>query len=164
MSGPGSDTFLSFLFRTTPLLKSLHWLPVCFKIKFKTCLVTYIKALCNNQPIYLEEVLKLPKRTRDLRSSDQNVFFVPRIKTKKGEGSFSVAAPKLWNHLPGEIRTSKTVQSFRKKFKTFFLTKLFRLSYFVSWHAQLVTRNEITTTVLNTSSDFRAYELGTPRI
>ena len=54
-------------------------------------------------------MLKPPNRTRDLRSSDQNMLFVPRIKTMKGEGSFSVAAPKLWNHFPGEIRTSKTV-------------------------------------------------------
>ena len=88
-------------FRTTPLLKSLHWMPVCFRIKFKICLVTY-KALCNNQPIYLKEMLASPKRTRDLHSSDQNVLFVPRIKTKKGEVSFSVAAP-------------KTGHSFRKK-------------------------------------------------
>ena len=51
-------------------------------------------------------MFKPPKRIRDLRSYDQNVLFVPRIKTKKGEGSFSVAASKLWN-LPGEIRISK---------------------------------------------------------
>ena len=63
-------------------------------------------------------MLEPPKRTRDLRSSDQNVLFVPRIKTEKGEGSFSVAAPKLWNHLPGEISIS-SVHSFRKKLKTF---------------------------------------------
>ena len=37
-------------------------------------------------------MLKPPKRARDLRSSDQNMLFVPRIKTKKGEGSF------LWRH------------------------------------------------------------------
>ena len=73
----------------------------------KICLVTY-KALCNNQPIFLKEMFTPPKRTRDLRSSDQNVLFVPRIKTEKGEGFFSVTAPKLWNHLPGEIKTSKT--------------------------------------------------------
>ena len=65
-------------------------------------------------------MLKPPKRTRDLCSSDQNVLFVPRIKTKKGEGSFSVLAPKLWNHLPGEIRTSKTVHSLKKKLKAFY--------------------------------------------
>ena len=77
--------------RTTLLLISLHCFPVCFKIKFKICLVTY-KASCNNQPIYLKEMLTPPKRTRDLRSSDQNVLFVPRNKTKKGEGGV------LWRH------------------------------------------------------------------
>ena len=70
-------------------------------------------------------MLKPLKRTRHLRSFDQNVLFVPRIKTKKGEGSFSVAAPKLWNYLPGEIKTSKTVHSFRKKFKTFYFNQAF---------------------------------------
>ena len=44
-------------------------------MKFKICLVTY-KALCNNQPIYLKEMLEPPKRTRDLRSSDQNVLLI----------------------------------------------------------------------------------------
>ena len=38
-----------------------------------------------------------------------------RIKTKKGEGSFSVAAPVLWNHLPGEIRNSKPVHILQKQ-------------------------------------------------
>ena len=47
-----------------------------------------------------------------------------------------------------------------KKIKLFILTKLFRPNSFVSLHAQLVTRNEITTTILNTPSDFHAYELG----
>ena len=100
--------------RTTPLLKSLHWLPVCFRIKFKICLVTY-----NNQLIYLKEMLEPPRRTRDLRSSDQNVLFVPRI--KKGE----VAAPKLWNQLPDEIKTTKTVHFFRKILKTFYFNQAF---------------------------------------
>ena len=67
------------------------------------------------QSASFKEMLEPPKRTRDIRSSDQNVLFVLRIKIKKGEGSFSVAAPALWNHLPGKIRNSKTVYSFRKK-------------------------------------------------
>ena len=78
-----------------------------------------------NKPIYLKEMLEPPKRTHDLRPSDQNVLFVPRIKTKKGEGSFSVAALRLGNHLPGEIRTLKTVHAFRKKLKTFYFNQAF---------------------------------------
>ena len=74
----------------------------------------------------------------------------------------------LWRHQNCVIITSVKLE-LQKQFtlskkKLFILTKLFRTSSFMSWHAQLVTRNEITTTVLNTSSDFRAYELGTPRI
>ena len=48
-------------------------------------------------------MLKSPSRTRDLRSSDQNVLFVPRIKTKKGEAFFFcgcskiVESPHRWN-------------------------------------------------------------------
>ena len=42
--------------RTTPLLK-LYWLQVGFRIQFNICLVTY-KALCDDQPIYLKEMLK----------------------------------------------------------------------------------------------------------
>ena len=105
--------------RTTPHLKSLHWLPVCFRIKFKICLVTF-KALCNNQPIYLKKMLKSPKRTRGLRSSDQNVLFVPRIETKKGEGSFSVTAPKLWDHLSVKLELQKQFTLSEKKLKLFF--------------------------------------------
>ena len=74
-------------------------------------------------------MLKPPSRTRDLRSSDQNVLFVPRIKTKKGEAFFPVAAPKLWNRLTGEIRTSKTVQSYRKKVKTFYFNQAFSTKF-----------------------------------
>ena len=75
-------------------------------------------------------MLEPPKRTRDLRSSDQNVLFVPCIKTKKSEGSFSVAAPKLWNHLPGDIKTSKTVHSFRKKLKTVYFNQASPTQFF----------------------------------
>ena len=148
--------------RTTPLLKSLHWLPVCFRIKFKICLVTY-KVLCNNQPIYLKEMLEPPKRTRDLRSSDQNVLFVHRIKTEKGEGYFSVAAPKLWIISPVKLELQNS-SLFQKKLKTLYFTQAFPTWFFCVLACSVGTQNEITTTVLNTSSDFRAFELGTLRI
>ena len=70
-------------------------------------------------------LLTASNRTRDLRSSHQNVLFVSRIKTKMGEGSLSVASPKLWNRLFCEIRISKTVQSLRKKIKTFHFNQAF---------------------------------------
>ena len=106
----------------TPLLKSLHWLPVQFKIKHKICTLTY-KVIHSCQPVYmyLHNLLKPLNRTRNLRSSDDD----PRVSSKMGERSFSVAAPQLWNCIPLKIKKSKSAQSFRKKLKTLYFGQAF---------------------------------------
>ena len=56
----------------TPLLKSLHWIPVQFRIKHKICTVTY-KVIHICQPVYnLHNLLKPLNRTRNLHSSDDD--------------------------------------------------------------------------------------------
>ena len=62
----------------TPLLKSLHWLPVQFRIKHKICTLSY-KVIHSCQPVYLHNVLKPLNRTRNLRSSDDDQLVVPRV-------------------------------------------------------------------------------------
>ena len=86
----------------TPLLKSLHRLPVQFRIKYKICTLTY-KVIHSYQPVYLHNLLKPLNRTRHLRSSDDDQLVVPRVRSKMGERAFSVAAPQLWNCIPLEI-------------------------------------------------------------
>ena len=78
----------------TPLLKSLHWLPVQFRIKYKICTLTY-KVIHRHtcQPVYLHNLLKHLNRTRNLRSSDDDQLVVPRVSSKMGESAFSVAPP-----------------------------------------------------------------------
>ena len=68
----------------TPLLKSLHWLPVQFRIKYKICTLTY-KVIHSCQPVYLHNLLKPLNRTRHLRSSDNDQLVVPRVSSKMGE-------------------------------------------------------------------------------
>ena len=43
-----------------------------------------------------------------------------------GKQAFSVAAPRLWNSLPMELKTSTLIDIFKKKLKTY----LFKHSYF----------------------------------
>ena len=69
--------------RSKPLLKSLHWLPIKYRIHFKMSTITF-KALCFQQPAYLFESLLAAKKYRLLRLSDTNMLFVPRVKTKWG--------------------------------------------------------------------------------
>lgn len=83
----------------TPVLQSLHWLPVKFRIDFKILLFVY-KALSGLAPQYISDLIIPYSPARVLRSSDQRRLKVPRSHLKsKGDRAFSVVGPKLWNSL-----------------------------------------------------------------
>ena len=103
--------------RSVPTLKQLHWLPVKFRIHFKICAITF-RALKENQPAYLADLLVRPKCSKYLRSTNSNRFVVPRIKTKTESRAFSISGPALWNVLPVPIRNAKTILTFRKLLKS----------------------------------------------
>ena len=124
----------------TPLLKSLHWLPVRYRIKFKLCFLTY-QALTSGQPVYIRNMLQPSRKVRTLRSSDLDQLNVPWVRTAVGSRAFSVAAPRLWNELPLEIRSAKTRISFRERLKTNFFVRLFRLKSSVVRLAQTTNAN-----------------------
>ena len=66
--------------RSVPLLRSLHWLPVKYRVHSKICLLTY-KALHEEQPVYLSSLLATSLPSRLLRSNRGITLSVPRIKT-----------------------------------------------------------------------------------
>ncbi len=55
----------------SPVLESLHWLPIRFQIDFKMILLTY-NALHGAAPHYLSQLLTVYPPIRELRSSDSN--------------------------------------------------------------------------------------------
>ena len=75
-----------------PLLKSLYWLPVRYRIIFKICTITY-QTLSSQQPAYIHSLLTPARQPRQLRSS--NLLLVSSVKTNVGTRAFSVAAPTL---------------------------------------------------------------------
>ena len=89
---------------SVPLLKSLHWLPIRYRIIFKICTITY-QALSSGQPAYLHSLLTPARKARQLRSSTSHLLFNPRIKTSIGTRAFSIAAPTLWNPSPGSVKS-----------------------------------------------------------
>ena len=101
------------------LLKTLHWLPISERIKYKIAVLTF-KVLQHRQPSYLADLISFYKPSRTLRSSDALLLAVPDIRTTIGRRSFSYAAPKIWNDLPFHIRSCLTISSFCSKLKTHF--------------------------------------------
>ena len=109
---------------TTPTLKKLHWLPVKYRIIFKVVLLTF-KALRGMAPNYLKTLLQSYMPSRSLRSEIENLLIIPKARRKLGCHTFAYAAPKLWNELPVNIRTTTSLVSFRSSLKT----HLFKLAY-----------------------------------
>ena len=60
----------------TPVLAALHWLPIKSRIDFKILLTTY-KALNNQAPLYIKELLLPKPNVRTLRSSDKGLLDIP---------------------------------------------------------------------------------------
>ena len=80
--------------RSVPLLRSLHWLPVKFRISFKISLLT-CKTLHEKQPAYLQFMLAASLLYRSPRSNKRTSLLVPRVKANTGARSFHSCAPSL---------------------------------------------------------------------
>ncbi|KAI5618349.1 hypothetical protein C0J50_22331, partial [Silurus asotus] len=109
----------------TPILSSLHWLPVKFRIDYKLLLLTY-KALNGLAPMYLSSHLTRYNPPRSLRSQNSGLLVVPRIaKSTKGGRAFLHLAPKLWNSLPDSVRGLDTLTQFKCRLKTYLFSKAY---------------------------------------
>ena len=112
----------------TPLLQQLHWLPIRLRIEFKILLITF-KVLQGSAPKYLIDLISvLPPSRYDLRRNNNGILLsTPKRFTKvtMGDRSFMVAAPRLWNSLPIDIRSACTISDFKQKLKTFLFNKAF---------------------------------------
>ncbi len=102
----------------TPVLMTLHWLPVHERITFKILLLVY-KVLHGLAPQYLAELVTLYSPCRSLRSCDKMLLDIPRTKPRYGNRAFSSAGPCLWNSLPYALRDAPSVNTFKKQLKTF---------------------------------------------
>ena len=108
----------------TPILSSLHWLPVKQRIDFKILLIVF--KCCNGlAPSYVADMLTKYTPGRSLRSSDKELLTTPRINSESAHGAFSHYGPTLWNSLPHEIRSATTVSSLKSKLKTYIFSQAF---------------------------------------
>ena len=109
----------------TPALKSLHWLPVKYRVQFKILLLVY-KSLHGLAPAYLKHLLQTRVPSRILRGHEKRQLVVPVTKSVTyGDKCFSSVAPRLWNGIPNHIRNMSSVSAFKKSLKTYF----FKMAY-----------------------------------
>ena len=106
------------------MLKSLHWLPIRHRIRYKVNLITFI-ALHGMAPQYLKTLLIPYNPLASFRSASMDYLQEQRFTTNFGERSVSVSAPKLWNKWPQKIRDIDTVTQFKTALKEHYCTKAY---------------------------------------
>ena len=101
----------------TPVLQSLHWLPMSQRITFKLMVLVY-KCLHGLAPNYLCSLLKRYARDSRLRQVHSTILSVPVSKRQVGNHAFGISASHMWNELPEAIRAAKSLDCFKRALKT----------------------------------------------
>ncbi len=76
----------------TPVLRSIHWLPVTFRIDFKVLLLV-CKSLNGLGPKCIADMLTEYKPNRPLRSLGSSQLEIPRVHTNKGSPLLAIMPP-----------------------------------------------------------------------
>ena len=85
------------------------------------------KTFVGDTPDYISELLTpvadIPTRS-SLRASNNGNLFLPRTERRFGDRAFSVAAPRVWNRLPTELKLMRSsTTTFKRHLKTFCSTQ-----------------------------------------
>ena len=101
----------------TPVLKSLHWLPLKERLVFKILLLVF-HIVNGTSPSYNKSLIHNYQPSRTLRSSNSGLLQVPVSRKSWGERAFAHAGPTLWNSLPQSLKTQTSVTTFKGNLKT----------------------------------------------
>ena len=125
--------------RITPALVTVHWLPVKYRIEFKTLLIVF-KGLHDQAPTYIQEMITPSKSKRySIRSNEERVLKVPKFKHDTfGMGALAVYGPLAWNCLPKEIRLCDEIEAFKRNLKTHLFVKFVNESTLAIWLDELL--------------------------
>ena len=107
-----------------PILQSLHWLPIKYRIDYKIATMAY-KVRTTGSPAYLKCCVRNYIPTRQLRSSNYVLLDKGSTRTVIARRAFSYAAPTIWNSLPHDTRNAATFIQFRSSLRT----HLYRLAF-----------------------------------
>uniref|UniRef100_A0A3Q1JKY8 Reverse transcriptase domain-containing protein n=1 Tax=Anabas testudineus TaxID=64144 RepID=A0A3Q1JKY8_ANATE len=106
----------------TPLFRSLHWLPVVARIRFKALSLAY-RVVNSTAPSYLNSIVQVYIPSRPLRSTRERRLVVPAPHSRHQGKLFSSVIPRWWNELPISARSATSLAIFKKLLKT----ELFRI-------------------------------------
>ena len=91
-------------------------------------LLLTFKCLNWKAPRYLCDLLQTYQPTSYLRSESQNLPTEKSSKSKTyGDRAFSIATPRRWNNMPMDLQDISSIETFKKKLKTYLFKEAYDL-------------------------------------
>lgn len=110
------------------IMSLLHWLPICFHVKFKGLVLTY-KGLNGLGPHFIAECLSLRSSTWTTWSSQAPLLWWSPQRRPIRSWAFSVVGAMLWNVLPLDVHQAPSFLFFRKQLQIVFFKEVFKNSH-----------------------------------
>jgi len=107
----------------SPLLRTLHWLPIQQRIDYKVALPTF-KVGSTSTPSYLRLQIQDQEHGHNLRSTN-TVLRQPFTTTTFAKRTFRCSAPAVWNSQPKTVLNSDSFAVFKSGLKTFLFSQAF---------------------------------------
>ena len=67
--------------------------------------------------------IKQPNEFYNLRSKSKEMFELKYVRTEQKQKSLSIHGVKIWNSIDEDIKTCKSIHSFKTKYKTLLLSQ-----------------------------------------
>ena len=99
------------------LFPELKWIMFPDRVIYQKAILMY-KIMHNLAPSYLSNIFTLSSEVheRSLRSTTENLLYVPKPKIELYRNSLAYSGSKIWNSIPEHIRNSTSLQQFRKNY------------------------------------------------
>ena len=96
----------------------LSWMTFQERVTFQKAVMMY-KIFNNPTPSYLPEYFKMTSdiHQRSLRSTAENLLYVPKPKTELFHKPLSYSGFKIWNAVPDHIKQSSSIAHFNRDLK-----------------------------------------------
>ena len=99
------------------LFTELKWMMFPERVVYQKAILMY-KVMHNLTPPYLTNIFKFSSEVHDrsLRSTSENLLYVPKPNIELYRNSLAYSGSKIWNSIPEHIRNATSLQQFRHKY------------------------------------------------
>ena len=99
------------------LFAELNWMTFPERVKYQKAVLMF-KIMNNLTPSYLNNLYSYTSdiHQRSLRSTTDNLLYVPKPKTEIFRNSFSYSGSMMWNAIPESVKQSSSVAMFKAKY------------------------------------------------